>query len=81
MEAEKSGSDNDGKEENDQQDQFKDFMGGQMYEPCKFDPDQYEEERQELEDQIGECMKLDEADDYIQQLIEKSQPEFQETIE
>ena len=50
-------------------------------EPCKFDPETYEKDRNELEEKIGECLSLDEADDYVQQLIEKSQPEFQEELE
>ena len=34
-------------------------------EPCKFDPETYEKDRNELEEKIGECLSLDEADDYV----------------
>jgi len=38
---------------------------------CLFDPDAFEEYQQEIEDRLGQCLNLDEADGYVQDLIEQ----------
>lgn len=38
---------------------------------CLFDPEAFEEYQQEIEDRLGQCLNLDEADGYVQDLIEQ----------